>query len=306
MFKNVQPPLDWKWDDLRFVLAVAQTGSLSAAARLLETSHPTVFRRIRDFEAKLDHALFDRSASGYVPTPAGELVVAVARRMAADIDALDLQLNDKIIPIRDTLRLTCPDTIYFYVLGPVLAQFRRQFPEITIEMVVSNDFVNLQRREVDVAIRATERFASHLHSVKLHDVVMAVHAHIDNPIAHEKVPQLENSPWIGFDEILSRTGMAAFIRENNLEHKVIFRANSLLGACEAVRQNIGIGMIPCYAGEAYSEVVRLSTPNSEFKTGLWMACIPELKQKPAVRAFFEFAQLAFVPLYGKLTGEAAP
>ena len=230
-------------------------------------------------------------------------MLASPQVLKGDCYAPTSELGRETIVMRDTLRLTSPDTVYHYVLGPLIAEFRRRFPEVTIEMLVTDEFVNLQRRDADIAIRATRRSSEHLYGVRLEDITMAVHAHRDHPATREDPPRLRQHDWVGFDETLTRTTMAAFLRDFRLEQKVVFRANSFMGVCEAVRSNIGLGVIPCYVGHAVEEIVRLPLPDAEFRAELWMVSTPALQRKPVIRAFFDFIQEAMEPLAGVLSGD---
>ena len=290
----------WSWDDLRTVLAIAQTGSLSGAARNLGTSHPTVYRRVRDIEKRLNLELFERTAKGYLPTASCEVVIETATRMAADVEALDTALGVDQIAIQDTLRVSCSDTIYFYVLGPVLATFQVRFPQVSLDVQVTNEFINLQRHDADIALRVSRRSSANLHGVKLADIGLGVHAHKDHPAVKEMPLDLKSHGWIGFDESMSLTAMARFMAEHGLERHVTFRVNTLVACCEAVRQNMGLGIVPHYARRTNPEIVSLDAPEAEIVNELWAVSMPAAQRRPAVRAFFKHIEKAFAPLQSGL------
>jgi len=296
MFMDEQNLQTWRWDDLRTVLAIAHTGSLSGAARQLGSSHPTVFRRIRDIEARLDIKLFERSPTGYLPTPAGDTVIAAAERMAANVEALDIELGNGEVPIRDRLRVTCSDTVYFFILAPLLSDFRRRYPEVTLEVIVTGDLVNLQRHDADVALRVSRRASEHLHGVRLAEFGLGVHAHKDRAAEMERPVVLTDHDWIGFDESMTYTGVARFMIEHGLERRVVFRVNSLIACCEAVRHDIGLGVMPYYAGAALDEVVCLDGVTDEVRTELWAVSMPAMRRKPAIRALFSYLEESMAPL----------
>lgn len=286
----------WSWDDLRIILAIAQTGSLSGAARRLGSSHPTVYRRVCDIEKRLNLQLFERTATGYLPTPVCEVVVDTAERIAGDVEALDAALGIEQVAIRDTLRISCSDTIYFYVLGPLLADFARRYPEVSMDVQVTNEFINLQRHDADIALRVSRRSSANLHGVKLADIGLGVHAHRDHPAVREDPLNLKAHKWIGFDESMSLTAMARFMSEHGLERNVTFRVNTLVACCEAVGQNIGLGIVPHYARRTNPEIVSLNAPEAEIVNELWAVSMPAAQRRPAVRAFFRDIEKVFVPL----------
>ena len=291
-----QLDLKWSWDDLRTILAISRTGSLSGAARLLGSSHPTIYRRVRDIEQRFSLELFERTATGYLPTPTCELVLETAERMAADVQGLDAALGAEQIAVRDTLRVSCSDTIFFYVLGAPLASFKKCYPEVTLDIQVTNDFINLQRHEADIAIRVSRRSSGNLHGVRLADIGLGVHAHKDHPAVTDRPLDITAHDWIGFDESMSLTGMARLMAERGLERNVAFRVNSLVAACEAVRQGMGLAIVPYYAKAAIPDIVALEAPEAEIVNELWIVSMPATQRRPAARAFFQHMQAAFAPL----------
>lgn len=131
------------------------TGSLSGAGGRLGVSHATVFRRLTDMEKRLGVALFERSRTGYTPNSAGEDLAAVARRVEADILGVERRLAGQDLKLSGSVRLTTTDTLYAGLLAPALADFRVNYPDIELEVVVSNQVQSLSKREADIAIRPT-------------------------------------------------------------------------------------------------------------------------------------------------------
>jgi DNA-binding transcriptional LysR family regulator len=141
------------WDDLRFFLAVALSGSLSGAARSLGVSHSTIFRRIGNFEQQLGVRLFDRLPEGYVLTAVGEEMRDSVTRIEDEIAALSLKVAGQDQRPRGTIRITTTDLLAAGVLPRHVAAFRTEQPGIEIEVVVADSLLDLTRREADVALR---------------------------------------------------------------------------------------------------------------------------------------------------------
>lgn len=141
------------WNDLRFVLETARNGGTSGAARVLGVNHATVARRISAAEAALGERLFDRLPSGYVPTEAGLEAVRTAEAMARLDSELDLKIAARDDRIKGRLRVTAPQLLIQRLLGDILADFVASYPEVDLELVATNDPLNLAQREADVAIR---------------------------------------------------------------------------------------------------------------------------------------------------------
>jgi DNA-binding transcriptional LysR family regulator len=158
------------WDDLRFVLAIARSGNLRAAAAALGVNHSTMFRRLNTAEAALGAKLFERLATGYRPTDAGQRLVEAAERIETEALALDRELTGRDTRLTGTLRVTASETLAFGTLTGEIARFRERHPGIVVEMLVDNRVLDLSRREADVALRATRPTQGDLFGRKLADV----------------------------------------------------------------------------------------------------------------------------------------
>ena len=131
------------WDDFRYVKAIADTRSLGGAAAELSVNHSTVFRRLAQIESGLGSRLFERSRGGYALTPCGEEMVRLAERMGEDIVAFERQVTGHDLRPSGELRVTTNDTALIYLMTQVFAGFRRAYPEISLDVVVANQALNL-------------------------------------------------------------------------------------------------------------------------------------------------------------------
>jgi DNA-binding transcriptional LysR family regulator len=145
------PSLDWSL--LPGVLAVADHGSLSAAARRVGLSQPTLGRQIRAAEDALGGTLFDRHARGLSPTPLMQGLLPHLRRMAEAAQALKLQAEGQVSAETGTLRLTASQLVSSFLLPPILARFRETHPGLAVELVPSDATQNLLFHEADIALR---------------------------------------------------------------------------------------------------------------------------------------------------------
>jgi molybdate transport repressor ModE-like protein len=163
------------WDDLRTILAIARAGSLSGAARELKVSHATVFRRLGHIEERLGVKLFERGRGGYAPSPAGEEIADAATRIEAEVIGVERRVIGRDLRPAGTVRVATTDTLLIGLLSPVFAAFREAYPDIALEVSVSNAVVNLSRREADVAIRPTTAPPEHLIGRRLVTIEQAVY-----------------------------------------------------------------------------------------------------------------------------------
>ncbi len=141
--------------DLSTLLAIAREGTLAGAARRLRVNHSTVFRRLATIEARLETRLFERQGGSYVTTAAGEDLLRTAERVEAEVEALERRLSGQDLRLTGSLRMTTPDDMAEILVMPLLRDFRRSYPDITVELILDNRMLNLTRREADIALRPT-------------------------------------------------------------------------------------------------------------------------------------------------------
>ncbi|MBR0648717.1 LysR family transcriptional regulator [Roseomonas terrae] len=148
------------WDDLRFFLAVARTGSLSAAARDLRVTQSTVGRRLGSLEGGLNARLLHRTPEGYVLTLAGEAILAQAERVEAEARAVERTVGGRDSLLEGVVRVTAVETLASHVLPPAFCALQLGSPEISIELLANVRHMSLAMREADIAVRLT-RFEQH-------------------------------------------------------------------------------------------------------------------------------------------------
>lgn len=290
------------WDDFRLVMAVAETGGLPAAAQRLGLNHSTVFRRLRQIEAMLGVALFERHRSGFTPTPAGEDVVATAGRMDRDVTGVLRRLAGQAPSPAGELRLSTSDTLLSGLLMPVLVRFRAAYPRITLELVISNAALNLSRRDADVVLRAADAAPETLVGRRLARIAWALYGRAEDVMAPGQDP-VAQANWVGLDDSMSALKPAQFLRHSVAPERIAFRANSVRAAAEAVEAGLGVGHLPCFEGDTRPALRRLAPPEPGFASTLWILTHPDLRHAPRVRALMDFAGSALAQLRGLIEGE---
>lgn len=141
------------WDDYRFFLAVARRGTLSAAARDLDVTQPTVGRRIASLERRLGAKLYMRSPSGFTLSEAGNQMLEHAERIERDVLAAELRVSGRDIGPRGVVRITASEWLCTSILSPLLSDLLACYPQLEIELIADTRHLNLARREADLALR---------------------------------------------------------------------------------------------------------------------------------------------------------
>ncbi|MCC5900941.1 MAG: LysR family transcriptional regulator [Halomonas sp.] len=275
-----------RWDDLQIVLAITQAGSLSGASRALSISHATVFRRLSEMERRLGATLFERNRSGYTPTLAGEDLAAVAMRVQSEINGAERRIIGQDLKLTGSLRITTTDTLFAGLLSPLFTQFRQQYPDITLEVVISNQLQSLSRREADIAIRPTLKPPDTLVGRKVMEITQAIYGakqHWKDMPGLMASASLPTKGWVGPDAHMGDTMLDKWM----MGKSAAYRLDSMLGMQLAVRDGSGIAVLPCYLGDADKALIRLSDPIEALTTQLWLLTHPDLRYVARVRAFME-------------------
>jgi len=278
---------DLDWDDLRFFLAVAARGSISGAAQELRASHSTVLRRLASLEKKLGARLFKRLPGGYAITGAGERLRERLAGVSEQIAGAQRQLVGLDTRASGIVRVTSTDTLTHGALMPLIAEFQRKQPEITLQLAVNNTFVSLTKREADVAIRPTSRPSENLVGRKVGYLQTALYASKSYWKAHARRPFAEHR-WIVPDETLSHLAQARWAARHVPAERVALSVDTLIGMVSAVREGIGIGMLLSLLADDDDQLVRIREPESQLDTDVWILTHADLKQVPRIRLFTEF------------------
>lgn len=271
-------------EDLRLLVALAETGSLAGAARRVRVNHASAWRRLGALEGRLGVRLFDRHRTGYAATPAGEEAVAAARRMLAELDTLERRLAGRDIRPNGVVRLTTTDTLLALVL-PVVAGLRATHPGLVVEVVTDNSFFTLTRRDADIALRPAGAAPDGLIARRLGTVATAVYASAHYLEARSSDPLTLD--WLAPDDSLSHLASARWIVDHVAPERVVHRANSLLALAAAARAGIGLAPLPCVIADPDPDLVRVMPPLAEMATSLWLLTHPDLRRTARVRVVLD-------------------
>jgi DNA-binding transcriptional LysR family regulator len=297
-FKNVD------WDDFRLVMAVAQARTLPKAASQLGIDHSTVFRRLGQIEQGLGVTLFERHRSGFALTASGEEMVALAERLDADISGFRRKLAGKELKPAGDLRVTTNDTLLVALLTPLFAKFRREYPEIRLDIILSNQALNLSKRDADVAIRATDHPPETLVGRRAAHIGWALYGRRrDFPAARRIDPRsLLQRPWISLGDNFGALKTVQFVHKHVAPERVVYKVNTVLGLTEAVETGIGIGHLPCFIADTRPSLVRLGSREPEFGTALWLLTHADLRHSARVRVFLDFIAAEIIKIRGLVEG----
>lgn len=276
-----------EWNDLHLVLAVCREGTLSGAARVLGVNHSTVFRRIGAIEEKLGVRLFERLPTGYAMTEAGEAMRKVGERVENDMLGLSRELIGRDLSLSGVLRVAVPDALLLKILMPHLSIFAKRYPEILLELVISNNYMNLTKREADLAVRVTQAPPETAVGRHLCDMMTSIYGSTEY-LARQTSNTIETYTWLMPDENLAHLPINKWLNRNYPKAKTGFRCNSIMGLHEAAVQGLGIASLPCFLADPDTRLSRILAPPDELISELWLLTHPDLKRTARVRALMDF------------------
>ena len=274
------------WDNLRYVLMVANKGSIAAAARELEVNRTTVLRRIDSFQQDLNCRIFDRGPSGYVLTPEAEKMIDAAREVEATLFDMQRQIAGRELKLEGELRVTTTDSFMLELLGPHLASFQRKHPYIVVDVLITNSVLDLHRRDADVAIRPTRQPEPTLVGKRVGDVEFGVYAGHDY-LASAGDMDLMAHRWIGLVDSLSATPVGEWFNAAIDPQTRCLRCDSFVALRSAAEAGIGVALLPRLLGDGSSRLKRLDAATDGLTTGLWLITHPDLVRSARVHAFIE-------------------
>lgn len=279
------------WDHIRSLLAVLDEGSLSAAARRLGLTQPTIGRHIDDLEHRLGATLFTRSPSGLEPTETARALRPQAEAMAAAADSLVRVASASASEARGTIRLTASEIIGVEILPPILAEFRELWPDIAVELVVSNRNEDLLRRDCDMAVRMVAPTQEALVQKRIGAIDIGLHARPDYLARHgtpDSLAALSAHRMIGFD---AETPFIKSLQKHGFippREAFGFRSDSDLAQLAAIRAGWGIGA--CQAGLARRtpRLVRVLAGEFGLPLECWLAMHEDLRGVRRMRLLFDY------------------
>ncbi len=273
--------MDLAWDDLRTVLMMVRHGTLAGAAAELSVNYTTVARRIRRAEDAMGTRLFERLPDGYQPTQTARVVAEHAAEMEEAELGLRRHLTGTDPAIKGPLTITAPQLLIASFLGPVLDQFDREYPEIELRVLATNDLLDLSRLEADLGIRISRNPGDTLTGIRL---LKQENASFASPelAAHIKANPTDTIDWIVYDMLPS---VPKGIRPEYPNNRVRFRFDDMVAMIGAAQAGLGVVRTPIFLGNhtAGLELVPVLTPQSY--ADIWVVSHPDVWPSKKLDAF---------------------
>ncbi|HEU4583389.1 MAG TPA: LysR family transcriptional regulator [Polyangiaceae bacterium] len=286
---RVRAMLDW--DDLRYFLAVARAGSLSAAARALGVAQPTMGRRIGAFERRVGARLFVANPNGQKLSATGRRILAHAEQMERDALAAERITSGRDAGLSGPLCITASEWLIQSVLAPLLAPFVARHGELQLELLADARHLSLVRREADIALRPS-RF-EHQEVVQREVAIVSFGLYAsDGYLAEHGAPdfdrQCEGHALIGMSESLGKVPDVEWLPRVAARARVVLRTNGREPMARMAAAGMGITCLPRFIGDATPGLRLLPAPAPAPARQLWLGLHRDARAVPRVKASAAF------------------
>lgn len=286
------------WNQLKAFLETAETGSLSAAARKLGLSQPTLSRQVAAIEQRMGVTLFERVGKAMALTPTGLHLLDHARAMGAAAEALGLAASGRSQAVGGVVSVSATDVVATYLLPPLVRQLHEQEPGIAVEVIADDALSDLLRREADIAVRHVkpeqpELIAQFIREVAAHFYAsehwVRVHGH---PRHAEDAARL---PFVGAD----RSGRyLSYLRQHGLpltEANFSCYSDQSKAHWALVRHGMGIGAMLDEIARDTPGIVQVLDDVPPIRFPIWLVTHRELRTSRRIRVVFEALALGLAP-----------
>lgn len=279
------------WDDLRVYLAVARSGSIRGAAKLIGKTHATVSRHIRSLEATLGSPLFERKREGQCLTVLGQRIMPLVQKVEDNVASIDRVAFSVDTGLAGSVKLSLSESLYTALLYKPIDDFMRLYPMIDLEIIASDQLSSLALRDADVVIRITKEPPDMAYGRKLAASPLAVYASQDYLSDRPKLDR-----WIAFNYEPARKPI--------IPARIVAHANSPAVALQLIRLGQGVGLLPCYLGDTDQTLVRLPEVDLIPDMHVWVLTHGDLRTNPRVRALMDHFYQTFDTYRHIIAGES--
>lgn len=274
------------WNDLQYVVAVTRNGSAAGAARALNVSHATVLRRVQALEQIVGSPLFERLPTGYAPTEAGQTLSELGMSIETALTDTGRLIEGRNADLAGLVRFTTTDSLAYFLLPPILASFQERYPSIEVELTVTNNLLDLDRRDADLTLRPSMQPPESWIGMRLPQCHFGVYA---TPAYLESRPGV---PWQDLDWLLPGGPLALspanlWLRSLIGDRKALLTVDSFVGLHSLALANLGATILPKLIANAHPGLTLLCQAAPAASVDLWLLTHANLRQSGRIRVLME-------------------
>lgn len=277
------------WEDLKFVIALAKTQKLQNAAKLIESNHSTVYRRVSNFEEKYKIKLFESTPSGYFLTSAGEELYEKLLGLEDRMDDIFNSITGLENQLKGRITLTTTYSIACTFLPKILKKFQEKWPEVFIDLKVSNEFYNLSKREADIAIRPSSNVPLHLIGRNLGRINYGIYSNRSFKLSSRNfIKKINEYQFILLDESLEHLKSSQWIQQQLINLDNAIKVDDLNVMAKLCSEGVGLAVLPNYFETIYPELNLVYSPQDFIGSDLWILTNKNMNKVPKIKICTEF------------------
>lgn len=272
--------------DLELMLALVRAGTLAGAGERLGVDASTVFRGIQRIERGVGQRLFERSRNGYQALELAHQLAGHAEQLEAQLELARSAAQQTHEQVAGTVRITTTDTILHGLVAPALKPLRTAHPLLHFDLHTGNDLANLNRRDADIAVRATKRPPQHLVGKHIGPIRVALFAANKRSGLDLEDALAGKAAWVAPDDALPDHPSVLWRKKQAPKIVPAYRVSSILTVMELVAMGLGVGLLPVFLAQGQSKLRQLSEVIDECQSELWLLTHPESRHLRRVAATY--------------------
>lgn len=307
MQKTPNSPSELNWDDLKFFLEVARTRTASSAARRLGVDYTTVSRRIGALEKALGALLFERSrANGFVLTAEGSHLLGYAESLENTLQAACEQVSGTGLALSGNIRIGSTEGFGTFFIAPQLSRFQERYPNITLDLMPVPHFINLSRRDADIAVTLERPERGPYVCSKLCDYrlkLYATTAYLERHPPIRSVEDLAQHNFITYVEDLVFSPELLYLERTVPNANTAFRSTSVIAQYTATLQGRSLAILPCFVAAPDTRLVEVLPDDVHVTRRFWIYYREDLRRLKRITALVDYLKSATEQNRAFLMGE---
>jgi len=280
------------WDGIRYFIEVARTQRVSAAAKRLGVRHTTVSRRVHLLEQSLNTVLFNKSkASGYTLTEDGQRFFVHAEQIESALLNAQEEVSGQAAALSGHLRVGATEGFGSHVLAPLMVDFERRFPDITLDIMPVPRFISLSKREADIAISLEQPQRGPYLRTLLGEYALRLYGTRDYLQRHDLIRRredLQHHRFIGYVEELLFSDHLRYLEDIVPAANVGLRSTSVIAQYHAALEGNALAILPCFMAGQDPRLITVLPEEIQVTRRFWMYCHEDLRQSRRVMALWDF------------------
>jgi DNA-binding transcriptional LysR family regulator len=271
------------WNDWLFFLKLAEFKNMKKAAQALKVDNSTIFRKINNLEERIKVRLFERLPSGYKLTAAGEGIIGKVKDIEESFHDINFNLSGKDANLSGKIKISTSDTIGYYFLPKLIKKFNLEYPQIIIDLEITNKYSSLAKRESDIVITTSNKQPDYMVGRKLSKIGFALYG--DKDIKIEQFDQIKDHKILMPGESLSQVAVTKFLNNHVNQSNVTLYCDKFSGLYAMCKEGMGLAALPHYLGGDLHKIIDL--PQSCWGN-MWILTHPELRKVARIKIFMSW------------------